>query len=409
MTIYEKYGLRKLINARGPATVLGAARVDKNVREDIDKILAMPVEMWELQRKASEKISLLTGAQAGCVVGCAAAGIAIAVAATLTGDDVGKTKELPIIKGTKNKVVIQKGHMTGAGDAPISQVIKMTGANLIEVGEALDCAKFHLESALDEAIAAAIFVALGNIFPPNLMHIKTFIKICKDKKVPVIVDAAGEKDFKYYTDMGADITIFSAQKWLGGATAGIIAGRKDLVHACFLQELGIGRPMKVGKEGVMGVISAIDEWMKRDNNAIIKKQSIAAKNLKDNLDSIEGVSCQILNNSRSPSICLEVDINSQITNISAWEIVKNLGKSDPVIKMNHYNADLGKLVFDFSYLDEGDEIMIANKMLSLFKNVKKYYKKYSDKPNFICREEISTRQDDLYDIMKKWLDKNPRK
>ena len=69
-------------------------------------------------------------------------------------------------------------------------------------------------------------------------------------------------------DHGADLAIYSAHKFLGGPTAGIIAGRKDLVRACFLQNMGIGRGMKVGKEGVAGAIAALDAWERRDHAGI---------------------------------------------------------------------------------------------------------------------------------------------
>ena len=87
MTIQEKFGFRRLINARGPATILGAARVEDDIRKDIYDILGESAEIWELQRRASEKIARLTGAEAGCVVNCSSAGMAVAAAAVLTGND----------------------------------------------------------------------------------------------------------------------------------------------------------------------------------------------------------------------------------------------------------------------------------------------------------------------------------
>ena len=84
MTIQEKYGFRKVLNARGPATILGAARVSDPIRKEIYDILGESVEIWELQRSASQRIARLTGAQAGCVVNCSSAGMAIAAAAVLS-------------------------------------------------------------------------------------------------------------------------------------------------------------------------------------------------------------------------------------------------------------------------------------------------------------------------------------
>lgn len=80
MTIQEKFGFRKVLNTRGPATILGAARVGEEIRQDISDMLGQSAEIWELQRRASESIVRLTGAEAGCVVHCTSAGMAVATA-----------------------------------------------------------------------------------------------------------------------------------------------------------------------------------------------------------------------------------------------------------------------------------------------------------------------------------------
>lgn len=398
---YKRFGLRRVINARGPATVLGASRVNEKVRKDIEQALGMSVEIWELQRRASEAISRLTGAEAGCVVGCSAAGIAISAAATITGDNIAKIKELPTITGEKNKIVVQKGHVIGIGDTPLNQVLRLTGAEVVEVGEALDCATFYLVSSLTSDVAAAVYV-LGDVFPPNLLPLETFIKICKSKNIPVIVDAAYETDFTHLIKKGADLVVHSAQKWLGGATAAIIAGRKDLVHACYLQEMGIGRPMKVGKEGIVGVISAIESWINRDHKGILKRQMKMAERFKAKVSEVNGLRATIKRSEYSPSIRVEMTVDQEKTGMEAWEINYRLGKGDPVIKMDDYAVHHGKMTFDLTFLDDGDELTIIDSIVKILENKKKdtFHPKAPIKP--------LTRMDLLYETAKKWLDEDPR-
>ncbi len=62
--------------------------------------------------------------------------------------------------------------------------------------------------------------------------------------------------------------IYSGHKFLGGPTTGIVAGRKDLVRAAYLQNRGIGRGMKVGKESIVGVMAALEAWERRDHAGI---------------------------------------------------------------------------------------------------------------------------------------------
>src|SRR5262249_9885688 len=91
-----------------------------------------------------------------------------------------------------------------------------------------------------------------------------FIAVCHEAEVPVIVDAASEHDWPALVAAGADLVLFSVQKAPGGPTAGVIAGRRTLVRACYAQQRGIGRMMKASKESVVGTIAALRRWKTRD-------------------------------------------------------------------------------------------------------------------------------------------------
>ncbi len=403
MTIQEKTGFRRLINARGPATVLGASKVKDPIRQDIYDILGESVETWELQRRANEAIVKLTGAEAGCVVGCTSAGMVIAAAASITGSDIAKIKALPDVTWDKKKIVIQKGQVTGAGDCPVYQVIKMTGAKYVEIGEALDCATYHLRYALDENTASAFYI-MGEVFAPNLLPLDVFISICKEKNVPVIVDAAYMTDFRMLAEKGVELAIYSGQKWLGGCTSGIIAGKKELVHACYLQELGIGRPMKVGKEGMISIISSINNWLTEDKDEIRSYQKRLADNLSGMLSGVEGVCCKIENSLYSPSVRLEMTIDDSAVKMPAWLISDELGRMDPVIRIDDYYANQGKLIFDFAYVSEDDVKIMGDSIIKLLENSEEYIKKALNKGKIAFK----TRQDMVFDMFNKWMDEDPR-
>ena len=400
MSVFEKYNLRRVINARGPATVLGASKVSEKIRGEIDQMLGANVQTWELQRRASEWISKLTGAPAGCVTGCTAAGLAVACAASLTGCDPAKIKSLPEIKkGAKRKIIIQKGHVTGAGDAPIYQMVKMVGADYVEIGEALDCATFHLREALDEDTAAALYI-LESTFAPNLLPLEVFVEICHEKNVPVIVDAAYLTDFKKLWELKVDLATYSVQKWLGGATAGIIAGRKDMVTACYLQDLGIGRPMKSGKEGIISAIAAIDQWLRTDWDRIHAMQKEMADHLTNRLREVNGLSCSQEFSDYSPSLRLRMEVDSKKCGIPAWVLNDEIGRMDPEIKTDDYYANKGTLIFDFAYVDKEDVDIIADGIIKTITNHTEGGQKNIPAPR--------TRQDILYETMARWLDGDPR-
>ena len=114
----------------------------------------------------------------------------------------------------------------------------------------------------------------------GLMPLDEFVSVCHARGVPVIVDAASEYDLTGFLATGADIALYSTHKFLGGPTGGIVAGKPDLVRAAFLQNVGIGRGFKVGKESIAGTIAALEAWETRDHAASARAKRGAASGRK---------------------------------------------------------------------------------------------------------------------------------
>src|SRR5690554_853054 len=149
MDFHDEYQIKRVINASGTMTSLGASRVSGRIINKMAEILPEFVKMTDLQRAASQVISEATGAEAGCVTASAAAGITVSIAACMTGSDFYKIEKLPDTKGMKNEVIIQKGHAINFG-AAIQQMVKLSGAKLVEIGMATECACYQLEGAINE-------------------------------------------------------------------------------------------------------------------------------------------------------------------------------------------------------------------------------------------------------------------
>ena len=107
----------------------------------------------------------------------------------------------------------------------------------------------------------------------GMLTLPEFVAICHARGVPVIVDAAAEYDLRRFLAEGADVAIYSGHKFIGGPTSGIVAGRKDLIRAGYLQNRGIGRGMKVGKESIVGLIAALEAWEVRDHAGIRARET----------------------------------------------------------------------------------------------------------------------------------------
>ncbi len=395
MNIYERFGLTKVLNARGPSTILGAAKVKPAVRQAVADALAISVEMVDLQAQASKAIYRFTEAEAGCVTGCAAAGIAVAVAACMTGDNLARIKELPNVDGLKNEIVIQKGHVIGAGDTPVYQLVRMTGGNLIEIAEAADCTLYQLEEAFNENTAAAIYIKSSRAEGPGMIPPKQFIETCKAHGVPVIVDDASGLSVRKFIAIGADLVVFSGQKWLGAPTAGVIAGKRELVYSCFLQENGIGRPMKVGKEGIIGVMAAIEDWENRDWDDYRARQMKKVHYIAERLAGIDGVKVEIEQSSESESAgWVRLTVDPKVAKITAFEVNRRLAVMNPVIKTHDYNSVLGYFALDPVYLEDGEEVILCDALISIFAETSK-----GDIPEEV---ETPTRRDQVAELMRSW-------
>ncbi|NTS33785.1 aminotransferase class V-fold PLP-dependent enzyme [Phyllobacterium sp. BT25] len=360
--IRESLGLRRVINVSGTMTSLGASIVVPQAIAAMSSILPQFVEINDLHRMASPVIARLTGGEAGFVTASCSAGITLAVAATMTGPDLAAIERLPDATGLKNEVLIQTGHVVSYG-APVDQAIKLAGAKAVLVGQATSCYPYHLEGAINERTAAAVFVVSHHTVQYGLVALKKFAEICHARGVPVIVDAASEYDLKVFLAEGADIAIYSSHKFLGGPTGGIVAGRKDLVRSAFLQNMGVGRGMKLGKESILGTIAALEAWEKRDHAGIREKETGYLHLWKQTLTGKPGVTAEIeADPTHNPLDRLRVTIDPREAHITAWDFADALAKGERPIIVRDHEAEHGYFYMDPCNLHPGEETIVAGRL-----------------------------------------------
>ncbi|MCB1019187.1 MAG: aminotransferase class V-fold PLP-dependent enzyme, partial [Acidobacteria bacterium] len=252
MSETTRFGAKRVLNAMGVPTILGANVCSQAVRQAVDEILQVSVEIDELQAAACRTIAAATGAEGGCVTSSCSSGLVIAAAAAMAGADLAKVARLPDTDGLRDEIVLPLGHDINFG-APISQMIRMSGAKVVRPGTANHCEGFHLRGALSDRTAALFYVDSGDVNPDGAFaSVEDFVEIAHAHGVPLVVDMAAGLDVRPFLATGADLVITSAHKQMGAPTSGMICGKLDLVRACYLQNYGVGRAMKVGKEGVAG-------------------------------------------------------------------------------------------------------------------------------------------------------------
>ncbi|MHA6643597.1 aminotransferase class V-fold PLP-dependent enzyme [Mesorhizobium sp. A623] len=364
-TIRERLGLRPIVNVSGTMTALGASIIVPEAIRAMAEIAPQFVEMDDLHRAASKVVARLTGGEAGFITASCAGGITLAIAGAMTGNSLLAIERLPdFATGLKHEVIVQFGHMVNFG-GNIDQAIRLCGATVVQAGTVSVSNDYHVAEAINEKTAAGLYVVSHHTVQYGMLSLPEFAEICHAAGVPVIVDAASEYDLQRFLKQGADIVIYSGHKFLGGPTTGIVAGRKDLVRAAFLQNRGIGRGMKVGKESIAGVIAALEAWENRDHEGIRKHESAALTLWQKTLSGLPGIKAEILPDpTDNPLDRLLVTVTPE-SGYTAAGFAKAMSLAEPPIIVRNHEVERGHFYLDPCNLHEGEAEVVANALKSV--------------------------------------------
>lgn len=296
MEVYTRIGLRPIINAAGTYTHLGGSLMPPEVLSAMNDAAQNYVPIRDLSKATGERIAQLTGVPGALVTTGAAGAIFVGTCACIARDDPEKAKRLPFTDGMKNEVVAQKLHLTGW-----VRQCEAAGARMVEVEY-----KDELERAINGRTAMIYFLVADRHFgkyrdqldaPGGKVPLAECVEIAKRTRVPILVDAAAElppvENLAGYTKMGVDLVAFSGGKGLRGPqNAGLLLGRKDLIE--FAQTFqspysGIGRDLKIAKETYIGMLAAVERYMKTDHKAEWESWRQQIEHMKSVLDKVPGV------------------------------------------------------------------------------------------------------------------------
>jgi D-glucosaminate-6-phosphate ammonia-lyase len=362
--IRERLGLRPIINVSGTMTALGASIVVPEAVAAAASVLPEFVEINDLHRLASRTIARLTGAEAGFVTASCSAAVTLTVAACMTGADLARIEQLPNPAGMRHRVPIMLGHMVGYG-APVEQAIRLAGGTVVPFGQATSVRPYQLEAALGQDAACAMYVISHHCVGYGQLALADFAAICHKRNVPVIVDAASEYDLHGFLAAGADLVCYSAHKFLGGPTAGIVAGRKDLVRATFLQNMGIGRGMKVGKESLVGTITALEAWERRDHAGVRRTEQAALDLWRERFGALPGVAAEIVPDpTDNPLDRLKVTVDPATARLTAWELADRLAAGSPPVIVRDHEVEHGWFFLDPCNLHPGEAPVVAERIVA---------------------------------------------
>jgi D-glucosaminate-6-phosphate ammonia-lyase len=365
---HDANGYSRFINTNGTMTGLGGSIVRTPIRDATLAAMSRFVKIHELQSHASSVISQLTKSEAGCITASASAGISMSVAGCMTGIDAARVEALPRNPGPRYEVAVQRGHLCNYG-APLSTAIELTGATVHPVGQSTLCTDYQFDAAITERSAAALYVVSHHVVHYGQIPFERFVEIAHSKGIPVIVDAASEYELHRFIAGGADIAIYSGHKFMGGPTSGIIAGRRDLVHAAYLQNMGIGRGMKVGKESIAGAIAAMEQWMLRDHISIREQESAALDLWRSAVADFPGINAELVDDpTGNPLQRLQINVDAKLAGASAAAFARVLGDEDTSIIVRNHEVELGYFQLDPCNLTPGQAELVSDALVRVLLN-----------------------------------------
>jgi uncharacterized pyridoxal phosphate-dependent enzyme len=282
--IYTRLGVKPLINGRGTWTYLSASLELPEVRAAQLEAAQHFVNIFELQKAAGKRLAELTGAESGMITSGAAGAMAVGTAACIAGTDPDRVWQLPNTDGLKNEVV-----MVG-GRSVFDSAIRLAGGKLVLVDSA---------EQIPNAITSNTAMVYTNSPPEQLAK---EIAASKAHQIPIFMDAADGippvNKLQLFAKMGCDLYTFSGGKGLcGPQSSGILLGRKDLIEAGLANsnpwEGAVCRPMKVGKEEIMGCLAAVETWLKMDVGKLNKEWGTRVQRIATLVETVPGVEAKV--------------------------------------------------------------------------------------------------------------------
>lgn len=372
MNLYDELGIRPIINANATLTRLGGSVMPPEVIAAMQDAARFHVDIEELHDRIGEKLAEITGNEAAMIATGAAAGIVLAVAACASNGDPMLARRLPHADALdKNEVIMFTAHRNGYDFA-----VRQTGVKVIEIGSATHTEPAELEAAFSPRTAAFVWFQ-GFFTGKGDLPIERVIAACRARSVPVIVDGAAQlppvENLWRFTQMGAACAIFSGGKDLRGPqTTGLVVGQRWLIQA--MRRLaspnhGIGRPMKVGKEEMAGLLAAVKRYIALDHEDRRERDERVVAGWCATFNALPGVRAARVfpNEAGQPLPRCELLIDPRQANITRDELVARLWDGNPRISVSADAEDTEGILLNPMTLTDEEAHIVEQRILSLLR------------------------------------------
>jgi uncharacterized pyridoxal phosphate-dependent enzyme len=365
--VYQSIGVRPLINARGTFTIISGSTMLPEVRAAMDAAAQKYVHLDELTEAVGARLAALTGAEWGLVSNGCSAGLTLATAACVAGGNPDLHVRLPNLSGFPKDEAVIPTHSRNVYDA----ALRSMGVRVVEVSTLAE-----FEAALGPR-TAMVYILAGPNADNSPLNVKAIAPIAKAKGVPILVDAAAEilTIPNVHLQNGATLVAYSGGKCLRGPqTAGLLLGRKDLVRAAWVHSAphhGVTRSLKVGKEDAIGMLMAVEMWVKRDHEAEWKRWNGWLDHISQRVATVSGVTTSVSQpnglSNRTPSLRILWD--PQKLKITGEAVSRLLFETEPRITLDAARGaaqpgQTGVSVTPYM-MAAGDERTIADRLVAV--------------------------------------------
>jgi L-seryl-tRNA(Ser) seleniumtransferase len=345
-SVYEKYQLKPVINASGRMTILGVSTPEQEVVDAVNFGLGHYFEVKDLVNKTGAYLAGLLDVEDAVVVSCASAGIAQSVAAVIVRGDLYRLEQLHAHPhDVPNEILLPKGHNVNFG-APVGTMVNLGGGKVVEAGYANECSPAQLAAAINANTAAILYIKSHHCVQKSILSVAEAAEVARAHNLPLIVDAAAEEDLRLYYNQGADLVIYSGAKAIEGPTSGLVLGKRQYVEWVKQQANGIGRAMKVGKEGILGLTHAIERYLAKEKEsgaAMVAKMS----SFIERLNQLPGVTAKVVWDSAGRDIArTDIAFDHQQIGMTTVQLVSRLQQGNPAIYCRGYKANEGHIEID---------------------------------------------------------------
>lgn len=363
--IYEKYDLKQVINASGKMTILGVSKVSDSVLEAQKFGGQHFFEMSDLVLKTGQHLAKLIGAEDGVILPSASAAIAESIAGIIGKGSMYHVYHPFSDKFADREVVIPKGQNVDYG-APEEVMIELGGGKMIEAGYANMCSAEHLKMMITPQTSSILYVKSHHAVQKSMLTIREALDVAHDNNLPLILDAAAEEDLYKYINMGVDIVMYSGAKAFSGPSSCLVLGKKPYIEWIRLQSKGIGRAMKVGKDNILGLTRAIEDYVEFGPESGNSMKTRLAPFV-EQINKINHLEAKITQDSAGRDIyraSVTVDKNSPI---DAKELIEKMKVDSPAIYTREYRANMGIIEFDVRAVHEEEMKTIIEKITEIMR------------------------------------------